>query len=707
MRVFVRLGASERVMTLDLSPATLVANIKRAIVDSGQVPGAAVAELTLRCMASTLVDTASLEQCTCRSEQGRALHIALTHHKQSISALPALKLPPVQSVPSSPLNCAVELVLPCSVQAVPAPAAAIQVRGWLDQPIAGAAAYDPATRTLSLKIDGPLTPSRSYCAVVDGTALQPAHADAAWTFSSLALEPVRVLLELEGAPGHKLVTLYRRSASLLAELLAAARSRFPARHFEFRRTAAAAGPPLSDTDVGLLREGEVLCCRAVSMDARESPEVVHEEVQALDHDAYCAAHWVNAAAGYFAVVGKLTSEEEEAALLAVVSAFEGGEAGSSGSTERPATPDDDLGEPTTTRAKRARTADTVDNETVENETVDDETVDDTPVVVPALLQVRWGTPRAPRCFCLASDAAALLAAWRSCGFAIVQLTPQTHARVQCLYDSWTAFCALPLASKAGGASERYVGYHHRPHFHKELFQLRGGSRAADAWPLHDAGRALRDDATAAFDDLAGIAADLLRLVCSHLSGGRAVADALLEPALGLQADRPELSQSNLTCFRYAAGLGEPEAAAGVSTGGSGHHVSRVHCPYHSDVGLITVIPRGRGAPGLHVHDFSAGAEGWVDIEAGMPADCAVVFGGESLFRLTNHWLLPGTHEVAHIEGERLSCPFQLLARSEAQLSSAAFDEALVGVPRELPVLARHFVEATSATRVSSNFPVSQ
>ena len=82
-------------------------------------------------------------------------------------------------------------------------------------------------------------------------------------------------------------------------------------------------------------------------------------------------------------------------------------------------------------------------------------------------------------------------------------------------------------------------------------------------------------------------------------------------------------------------------------------------------------------------------------------------GGESLHRLSNHWLLPGVHEVAHIAAERLSCPFQLLAAASATLDSSSLDTDVVG---ELhtgcaqPVRAADFVERVSRSRISSNFP---
>ncbi len=67
------------------------------------------------------------------------------------------------------------------------------------------------------------------------------------------------------------------------------------------------------------------------------------------------------------------------------------------------------------------------------------------------------------------------------------------------------------------------------------------------------------------------------------------------------------------------------------------------CPCHSDVGLVTVIPRCGGGGGLCVFDYAAGA--WVDVERGAGSDMCVVLAGETLHRATNHAWLPGMHEV--------------------------------------------------------------
>ena len=92
----------------------------------------------------------------------------------------------------------------------------------------------------------------------------------------------------------------------------------------------------------------------------------------------------------------------------------------------------------------------------------------------------------------------------------------------------------------------------------------------------------------------------------------------------------------------------------------------------------------------------------------MPDGHAVLMGGESLLHVTNQYVLPGVHQVAYVADERFSCPFQLLARADAQLSPALLhlDPAIVGAVAQTasPVTAQRFVEQLSASRISSNIP---
>ena len=660
VRVFVRLGATERVMTLDLPPATPVTELKRAIIESRQSD---VSTFELMLHSHVLPGAARLEECA-TSEQGRALHVALIAQRRDVQQLHTTELQPPAGMTGVGIDGIVGCTLPASVQTIAEPALALELRGWMDQPCSGAVTFDAVRRRISFAAREPLAPGKTHVVIVRGSALSPPHEDAVWQFGTAAATPVRVLLELLDQPGRRLVTLQRSSPGMISELTSSARSCFPDAGPAF--AFAVANEELDGHAVSRLQEGDVVLCIPGPGDA-DGP-VIHEEVPLLTHEEYCREHWVNREAGYFAVCGKLSAAEEHAALMAVVQAFEDGEAESA--------------LPRASTATRRRDG--------------PQPEDDSSYEVPlGQIEVRWGTPREPPCFDIARALAGgteldgLLDFWRARSYAVVRLPPEVYATIERVYDAWTTFCALPLQPKqqqaAGGDAERYLGYHHRPHFHKELFQLRGCARAAGAWPLHAEGQQLRAAAEAAFDALAGLGGAVFCAACERLGvASSEAARGMLEPPFAAQAESSSLSQSNLSLFRYSAALGEPERP-GVARS--------VHCPYHSDIGLVTLIPRARGAAGLHVYDFAPECVGWTHAEEGMPPDAALLFGGESLHRHTAGALLPGIHQVAHVEGERLSCPFQLLARADATLGHG--DDA---------VGAQEFVERVSASRVSSNFP---
>jgi len=336
---------------------------------------------------------------------------------------------------------------------------------------------------------------------------------------------------------------------------------------------------MGDNAVVALCEGDVVVC---SRTGTASSRIVHDDLPSLSHDAYRHAHWVNAAAGYYAVAGKLTPQEEEELLIAVVVAFEDDHA-------------DAAAEISPLAAAPAATG-----------TGSRLFFEDVPH---SQIQVRWGSSAAPPC-CGLDEPDRLLHAWRRSGFAVVRLPPDLQSAVSELLGAWASFCAWPRAEKEAGEGREYLGYHHRPHFCKELLQLRACAAAAAAFP--PAATALRAAAERAYDALARAAADALRVVCAAMRMPSELVEALLEPPLSAQASCTPLSQSNLTVFRYSPALGDATAV-----GAAGGVTPNVHCPYHTDVGLVTIIPCGTSS-GLHVFDHEPGREGWVDLEAGMP-----------------------------------------------------------------------------------------
>lgn len=105
----------------------------------------------------------------------------------------------------------------------------------------------------------------------------------------------------------------------------------------------------------------------------------------------------------------------------------------------------------------------------------------------------------------------------------------------------------------------------------------------------------------------------------------------------------QISSSFMHLFRYTG--------AQASTGDP--------CAPHTDSGLITIIPRALGAPGLECHDgrrFVATESLFADV----PNVCTIL-AGETLAALTRGRVRGTVHRVTATPGERFSIPFQLRA----------------------------------------------
>jgi hypothetical protein len=342
----------------------------------------------------------------------------------------------------------------------------------------------------------------------------------------------------------------------------------------------------------------------------------------------------------------------------------------------------------------------------------------------------------------AADAAAEPAWLRSVrvhGYAFVVLSAPTLAAVRATHRALRGgFWPLALGDKSTATvkGQTYIGYVDRPIFRKELFQfrwVRDETARRQLWagvptatlpslaalavppfaapyaprehvpaPLHPLEAALSSAALA----LARVAQAAWVATARSLGASRDATAALLEPASTLLEDDPAgtlLSASNLTAFHYGVGL--PPATP----------MDTVHTPYHTDVGLYTIIPRcvgtggatADGGAGLHVYDWCLGGGGaWVDVEKGAPAAVAVLFPGESGDRASNGVLMGTVHEVSHLPGERFSMALQSLPPALGIIDCTGLSAARVGPlrPSHRPqTTGAAFVAATSSARVSSNF----
>ena len=207
----------------------------------------------------------------------------------------------------------------------------------------------------------------------------------------------------------------------------------------------------------------------------------------------------------------------------------------------------------------------------------------------------------------------LTSSLRTRGFAVVQLGEETAAGCGGVLTGVQQPVARDEAEKEACAdgSFRYAGYQHREAFEKELFQVRVGSDESAIW--QGAGSALRAPALAGFGRLGQLAYHVFCLACRAADISAATASELMEPWLSAGAASPAQggwSQSNLSLFHYYAAR------------------ECVHCPQHSDIGLVTVIPTARGGAGLNIFDWQSAC--WFDVETSAPPNVALVFTGESL-----------------------------------------------------------------------------
>ena len=96
----------------------------------------------------------------------------------------------------------------------------------------------------------------------------------------------------------------------------------------------------------------------------------------------------------------------------------------------------------------------------------------------------------------------------------------------------------------------------------------------------------------------------------------------------------------------------------------GEHTFRIPCGEHSDVSLLTLIPKCLGSSGLEIFDWEYG---WVNAEIGSFKNECIVFPGELLYRLTAGEFSPTSHRVVVDTSKqsdnhkyRYSAPFEIL-----------------------------------------------
>lgn len=152
--------------------------------------------------------------------------------------------------------------------------------------------------------------------------------------------------------------------------------------------------------------------------------------------------------------------------------------------------------------------------------------------------------------------------------------------------------------------------------------------------------------------------------------------------------------SNFTTIRYAHALRS-----------AFHSRKMPGCPLHSDAGLVSVLPQGSGASGVHVYDkahnewVAPDAHGRTTKDLSCVPQYCLVFGGETLQHLTGQKILAAQHEVSlpvDSSAARISVFSHLLPRSDAPIPHPNHDSTST-------IRADRFVTLLSQSRQSSTY----
>jgi isopenicillin N synthase-like dioxygenase len=360
----------------------------------------------------------------------------------------------------------------------------------------------------------------------------------------------------------------------------------------------------SDDDVYELNEGDNITFAKLA-----EPRPVENEVD-LPYDLkyesyldYVKDHFANWRCGFWAVCGKMTYEEEMSIINALIEADES------------TVPEEVATVPASTAVAAT---DAVDAPVAEVTTTTPAPSSNDFIPIENIHHPHWVLIKDrndlvdPR---LNVDAVPLFAAsaradpsmrseivrtWHKRQYVMIELPPELDASCKEVQSAGQQFFLQPLDVKLQCVDERerYLGYAERPAFHKELFQAR---RTFVPNPTHwpAAMPSLQNVAMANYNAMEALCQEMMSLACSELGFPDEYAAQLKEhpgdPGNGV------VSMSNLTLFKY--GL-EDEA------------VDWLHLPYHTDIGLVTIIPRAAGHGGLHVYDWVLNS--WVDVEATVP-----------------------------------------------------------------------------------------
>eukprot|EP00300_Choanocystis_sp_HF-7_P023771 c2489_g1_i1.p1 GENE.c2489_g1_i1~~c2489_g1_i1.p1 ORF type:complete len:358 (-),score=63.68 c2489_g1_i1:17-1090(-) len=274
-----------------------------------------------------------------------------------------------------------------------------------------------------------------------------------------------------------------------------------------------------------------------------APIAQETDAPPMDQD-YLENNWVNEEAGYFAVCGKMSADEELEMILAVISAFDG-------PTEAKNLPEVDsstVKPPTPTTAPQSL--------------LDDPLVQDHMRVRP-FLEIDQAQPRIFNSFELCSDMGSVMSNLNNHGFVFVRLQPGVHQAVQAVLDDARKFFELPVSEKSRlrDPHERYFGYVHNELYRKELVQIRQGSPNRFESAFSAIQNSIVDDfrqsTQRAYESLFDLARAFVTSLLVHMGAPLSYVQTLIEPACADASFGDDVSRTNLTVFRYWDRLSVP------------------------------------------------------------------------------------------------------------------------------------------------------
>ena len=583
-----------------------------------------------------------------------------------------------------------------------------------------------------------LVPDSFYYVYIDGSFFSLKNLmgrSFQWSFKTMKLSPLRIQCSLSQHSKNfaRLITIDRQSSNLINDTIAAISSKFlEIDPLHISAIHAVNGddrsyPILCNADVAGLNDSQRIQFHVDST----APIIDNQSIEVRSRynwtkkewDLYYEENWVNDSSGYLAICGKLSEEEESELIYQIVSAFDGREDNKDGiAVSEPVFASSVYDSSVVQEAELLPVAVAQPVSTTDSSILPDFAPMESRMqywdvngscIFPSsifsvsdLLSFDVASPKSG-----VSMQSLFVQQLKSHGYAILKLEPKTVSAINNCAETAREYFSLPSECKERNKLEtiKWLGYFYNAQYDKELFQMRRCSEEANdtIWSIpgdSNSAFGFKGAMNHSYVELGHIAQGVVQIILSYFGADVEYVDSLMENiSSNSSITSPwQFSRSNLTAFRYNSNTGSS------TTTTTGIISSSLQCPYHTDLSLVSVIPRSRGGclSGLYVFDWELNQ--WVDIERNAPFDSAVVFAGECLSRLTGNELLPCVHEVlTDGSGPRFSLPFLLCPTNDSVLDCSKLPGLSSGkIPSAMKgeVNAGIYMDTLSFSRVSGNFP---